>query len=215
MALQFSLFFSAFSTLLALINPLEALSVFISLTEDSDDARRRSIARKSCFYALLMMFFFLVFGTLILRIFGVSLSMVRMAGGLILMKIGFNLFSEPAPSAPAGRAPGQEPADVSFVPLAMPIMFGPGGIATIIGMTSLAQHSKAELASFAAIASAIVLTMAVTYLCLARANYILKRVGPKGVDAVTRIIGFFVCTMGMSLLFDGTMEALRASGLAR
>ena len=80
-------------------------------------------------------------------------------------------------------------------------------------MTSLVKHAKAEVLSFLAIASAIILTMAVTYLCLFRAQHILKLVGAKGVDAVTRIIGFFVSTMGMSLLFDGAMEALRANGV--
>jgi multiple antibiotic resistance protein len=80
-------------------------------------------------------------------------------------------------------------------------------------MTSLVQHSTAEVSSFLAIAAAIVLTMAVTYLCLFRAPHILKLVGAKGVDAVTRIIGFFVSTMGMSLLFDGAMEALQAYGV--
>lgn len=214
MASAFTLFLSAFSTLLALVNPLETLSVFLSLTKDQDEKQRRSIAIRSCLYALGLMFFFLVFGTLILRVFGVTLSMVRMAGGLILIKIGFSLFSGPASNL-AGGPPGASggPADVAFVPLAMPIMFGPGGIATIIGLTSLAKHSKTELSSFAAIAVAIVLTVAVTWLCLFRAERIFKLVGARGVDAVTRIIGFFVSTMGMSLLFDGAVEALQAYGV--
>ncbi|MGH6911732.1 MAG: MarC family protein, partial [Phenylobacterium sp.] len=142
------------------------------------------------------------------------LSMVRMSGGLILIQIGFSLFSGPASILPSGpKGASDQPEDIAFVPFAMPIMFGPGGIATIIGMTSLVKHSKAELPSFLAIAAAILLTMAVTYLCLFRAQHILRLVGAKGVDAVTRIIGFFVSTMGMSLLFDGAMEALKAYGV--
>ncbi|NEX93388.1 MarC family protein [Caulobacter sp. 17J65-9] len=206
MKAEYGLFLSAFTTLLALINPLEALSVFLGLTADADEKRRRQIARRSCLYALLMMFFFLAFGTVILKVFGVPLSMVRMAGGLILIKIGFQLFSGPA-SALAPSSPGQGPAHVSFVPMAMPIMFGPGGIATIIGMTSLARQASSEIAAFTALAAAILATMAITYLCLARAEHILKHIGPQGVDAVTRIIGFFVATMGMALLVHGTLEA--------
>lgn len=214
MAPEFTLFLSAFGTLLALINPLEALSVFLSLTKDQDEKQRRSIALRSCLYALLLMFLFLIFGTLILRIFGVPLSMVRMSGGLILIQIGFSLFSGSASNFGGGpKGSSDEPADIAFAPLAMPIMFGPGAIATIIGMTSLVRHSKAELSSFLAIASAIIVTMAVTYLCLFRAQAILKLVGAKGVDAVTRIIGFFLATMGIRLLFDGAMEALQAYGV--
>jgi multiple antibiotic resistance protein len=209
---EIGLFLSAFSTLLALINPLEALSVFLSLTKDVEPRERRSIANRACIYALALMFFFLVFGTLILRIFGVPLSMVRIAGGLVLMRIGYALFSQPAGLAPAPDA-AQGPTDVAFVPLAMPIMFGPGGIATVIGMTSLIARSQSEVASFAAVCAAFVATMAVTWLCLMRANRILLRLGRQGVDAVTRIIGFFVSTMGVSLLFDGVFEALRTHGL--
>lgn len=214
MAPEFTLFLSAFTTLLALVNPLEALSVFLSLTKDQDEKARQAIALQACLYAVGLMFFFLIFGTLILRIFGVPLSMVRMSGGLILIQIGFSLFSGPASNLAAGpKGSSDRPADIAFVPFAMPIMFGPGGIATIIGMTSLVKQSKAEVLSFLAIASAILLTMAVTYLSLFRAQHILNRVGAKGVDAVTRIIGFFVSTMGMSLLFDGAMEALQAYGV--
>ena len=214
MAPEFTLFVSAFTTLLALVNPLEALSVFLSLTDGQDEKQRQAIALRACLYAVGLMFFFLVFGTLILRIFGVPLSMVRMAGGLILIQIGFSLFSGPASSLAAGpKGAAGGPEDIAFVPFAMPIMFGPGGIATIIGMTSLVTHARAEVPSFLAIAAAILLTMAVTYLCLFRAQHILKLVGAKGVDAVTRIIGFFVSTMGMSLLFDGAMEALKSYGV--
>jgi len=213
MAPEFTLFVSAFTTLLALVNPLEALSVFLSLTKGQDEKQRQAIALRACLYAVGLMFFFLIFGTILLRIFGVPLSMVRMAGGLILIQIGFSLFSGPASNLTGPKGASDKPEDIAFVPFAMPIMFGPGGIATIIGMTSLVKQSRTEVLSFLAIASAILLTMAVTYLCLFRAQHILKLVGEKGVDAVTRIIGFFVSTMGMSLLFDGAMEALKAYGV--
>ena len=84
------------------------------------------------------MFFFLIFGTLTLKIFEVPLSMVRIVGGIILMRIGFSLF---LPDQGSGKSlvSGVSPdhiEDVAFVPLAMPMMFGPGVLATIIGMSS-------------------------------------------------------------------------------
>ena len=69
--------------MLAIINPLEALPVFLKLLEGEDANQHQQVARRSCLYAMLLLFFFLVFGTLILRIFGVSLSMVRIVGGTI------------------------------------------------------------------------------------------------------------------------------------
>jgi multiple antibiotic resistance protein len=89
-----TLFISTFSTLLAIINPLEALPVFLKLLEGKDANQHQWVARRSCLYAMLLVFFFFIFGTLILRIFGVSLSMLRIVGGIILLRIGFQLFSD-------------------------------------------------------------------------------------------------------------------------
>jgi multiple antibiotic resistance protein len=106
----------------------------------------------------------------------------------------------------------QKDEDVAFVPLAMPIMFGPGAIATILGMNATVKHSEFEIASFLAICVAIGATMYVTYLLLAYAEKVLRRIGPKGIDAATRIVGFFVSTMGMGLIFHGVVEAIQTYG---
>ncbi len=166
---ELSLFVGTFTTLLAIINPLEVLPVYLQLLLGKDERTHRAVARKSCVYALLLCFFFLVFGTLMLRIFG--------------------------------------------VPLAMPLMFGPGAIATIIGMTATIRRSSEEMLSFVAIAAAIALTMLVTYVCLAYADRLTKRLGPMGIDATTRIVGFFVSAIGVGLIFDGVIEALEMHGV--
>ena len=211
-----TLFVSVFTTLLAIINPLEALPVFLTLMQGRDVATQLRVARLSCFYAQLLMFFFLILGTLVLRIFGVPLSKVRIVGGIVLMRIGFELFSPSQSGAsmiPTNASAAASATDFAFVPLAMPIMFGPGAIATILGMTSLIKQSEFEVASFVAVSAAIAATMAVTYLCLAYARALVGRLGPKGIDAATRLVGFFVSTMGMGLIFHGVFEALQSYGL--
>lgn len=211
-----TLFISMFTTLVAIINPLEAIPVFLGLMQGKSSEEQNRVARKSCFYALLLAFFFLLFGTLMLRLFGVPLSMVRVVGGIILTRIGFQMFS-PSPQGKGTPGSGDETGangeDVAFIPLAMPIMFGPGAIATIIGMVSTVKQSGEELESFAAICLAIVATMAVTYLSLAYSKVILKKVGPKGIDAATRIVGFFVSAMGTGLIFHGVVEFLQSYGV--
>jgi len=91
MVREFSLFIGTFTTLLAIINPFEVLPVYLKLLAGKDVEKHRQVARQSCVYALLLSLFFLIFGNLILRLFGVPLSMVRIVGGIILMKIGFEL----------------------------------------------------------------------------------------------------------------------------
>ena len=206
-----SLFIGTFTTLLAVINPLEALPIYLQLLRDQDNQAHLRVARLSCLYAGLLMFFFLAFGTLTLKIFSVPLSMVRIVGGIILMRIGFSLFL-PAGGSGNSLLGGVSPdhiEDVAFVPLAMPLMFGPGVLATIIGMSSTVEHPLTDFISLAGISLAIVATMLVTYLILAYAKTLIKKIGPHGIDAATRIVGFFVAAMGMGLIFHGVVEALQ------
>ena len=206
-----TIFIGTFTTMLAVINPLESLPIYLKLLAGRDESAHLRVARLACLYATLLIFFFLVFGTAMLYIFSVSLSMVRIVGGIILMRIGFSLFL-PSPAGgvlPAGGsgATGQE-LDIAFVPLAMPLMFGPGVLATVLGMCSLVRHPITEFTTLLAISLACLAAMGVVYLTLASARYLMDRLGAKGVDAATRIVGFFLAAMGMGLVFHGVIEAL-------
>jgi multiple antibiotic resistance protein len=210
---EITLFVSTFTTLLAIINPFEVLPVFLKLLEGKDSAEHRRVARNSCLYTTLLCLFFLIFGTLMLQLFGVPLSMVRIAGGIVLMRIGFELFSPPPPGRGGITAAAAANANIAFTPLAMPLMFGPGAIATILGMAASVKHSTHEINSFVAIVPAILATMLVTFLCLFFAGRLARRLGAAGIDAITRIVGFFVSAMGVGLIFDGIIEALETHGL--
>jgi len=208
---ELTLFFSTFTTLLAVINPFEVLPVFLLLLRDKSNHERGRVAFMACLYALLLILFFLFFGAVILKIFGVSLSMVRIAGGIVLMKIGFELF---LPSSDGDGTPAfaRSTGNVAFMPLAMPLMIGPGPIATVLGMMATVEHSSHEALAFGVILGAIFLAVAVTYACLAFATRLTTTLGPLGIDAATRIVGFFVSAMGVSLIFNGVMDALRSAG---
>jgi len=213
MSHELQLFISTFTTLLAIINPLEALPVFLTLLAYRDERERRRVARLSCVYATILSLFFLAFGAFVLKLFGVPLSMVRIAGGIVLMRIGFDLFSPP-PSSGADTPHGADAnANIAFMPLAMPLMFGPGAIATILGMTASIRRLQNELVAYAAIVAAIFATMFVTYFCLAYAGRLVARLGAMGIDAITRLVGFFVAAMGVGLAFNGLIEALQAHGV--
>ena len=101
------------------------------------------------------------------------------------------------------------------MPLAMPLMIGPGPIATVLGMMATIEHSSHEALAFGAILAAIFLAVAATYACLAFATPLTKFMGPLGIDAATRIVGFFVSAMGVSLVFGGVVDALQSHGMER
>ena len=213
--MELTLFIGTFTTLLAVINPLEALPVYLKLLDGQDQQAHRRVAFRSCLYAAVMMLFFLVFGRFVLEIFGVPLSMVRIVGGIILMRIGFSLFLPSSSGSVSDRVGGtsEQSGNIAFVPLAIPLMFGPGALATVMGMSTMVKLSKPGVISFFAIFAAILATMLVTYLSLAYAKKILGRIGPLGIDAATRLVGFFVSAMGMGLIFHGLVEAIGQYGI--
>jgi len=202
-----TLFIGTFTTLLAVVNPLESLPIFLKLLAGQDKAAHRRVARQSCTYAALLTFFFLVFGTLVLKLFAVPLSMIRIVGGIILMRIGFSLFLPSASAAKNLEAP--QGGNIAFVPLAMPLMFGPGVLATILGWSSMVYHPISNFLSLVSISLAIAAAMLVTYFILAYAEKLLGRIGPQGIDAATRLVGFFVAAIGMGLIFHGVLEGLQ------
>ena len=207
-----TLFITTFTTMLAVINPLESLPIYLQLLAGQDEQAHRRVARLACLYATLLIFFFLVFGTVMLQIFSVPLSMIRIVGGIILMRIGFSLFL-PSPAGGVFQAGGSgstgQEVDIAFVPLAMPLMFGPGVLATVLGMCSLVRHPIAHFTSLLVISLACLAAMVIIYLTLTYARYLMDHLGAKGIDAATRIVGFFIAAMGMGLVFHGIIEALQ------
>jgi multiple antibiotic resistance protein len=203
---HFTIFIGTFTTLIAVINPLETLPIFLSFTSLKDKKATRKLAFRACLNALILMLSFLLLGTFILEIFGVDLSMVRTVGGIILLKIGFDLFNNPGNFIKTAAGDTGD-ADPAFVPLALPIMFGPGVLATVLSMTATKKGTN-DLATIAMVAIASLACMLVMYLILTSANQIMRRIGQKGIDAATRLVGFFVATMGMGLMFHGIGEFL-------
>ena len=206
MSHHFTILIGTFTPLIAVINPLETLPIFMSLSKGKNKKDMWKLAFRSCLYALILMLSFLVLGTFVLEIFGVDLSMVRAVGGIILLKIGFDLFNDPGNFITSAEGKGGN-SDPAFVPLALPIMFGPGVLATVLSMTATKKGSD-DLATIGMVAIASLACMLLMFFILISANQIVKRIGQKGIDAATRIVGFFVATMGMGLVFHGVGEFL-------
>src|SRR5258708_946502 len=151
--------------LLPLINPLAIAPTFLAITEGDSRERRMQQLRHACIYMVVILVSFLVGGTFIMGFFGISIPGLRIAGGLLVAGIGSSMLL----GSPADRRssdPGHEQArakrDVSFSPLAMPMMSGPGSIAVTVGFTSLARH----WIDYVAITLGIVVVAVTSYITL-------------------------------------------------
>jgi multiple antibiotic resistance protein len=196
--------------LLPIINPLSAGPTFLAITEGDSDERRREQARKGCCYMVAILVSFLIGGTFIMNFFGISIPGLRIAGGILLTGIGMNMLT----GASSGREPDEtreaarRKLDISFSPLAMPMLSGPGSIAVTLGFTSLATGWL----DYIAIILGIVAVAVLTYVVLRLSGKMVKFIGPVGVNGMTKIMGFLIMCMGVQFVVNGITdpELLRA-----
>lgn len=198
----FALFIAAFSSIISVANPLAAMPVFISLTERSTDTERIAVARKSSFYMFTILMTFLLAGTYIMSFFGISLSGIRIAGGLIILRAAYAMLnpdhSERKISAEAQEA-AKEKEDISFSPMAMPMLSGPGSIAVVIGLASQAEG----VLDIAIITIAILGSALIAYSVLRVAPFSAKYIGPTGMNVITRMMGFIAMAIGVQFILNG------------
>jgi multiple antibiotic resistance protein len=134
---------STVGALLPIVNPLSAVGLVMSITADLSEQERNEQIRRACIYMFCILTAFLVAGGLIMNFFGISIPGLRIAGGMIVSYLGFRmLFPESAAISGQERAEARAKADVSFTPLAMPSLSGPGSIAVVIGMSTTVQMSQ-------------------------------------------------------------------------
>ncbi len=200
-----AIFLGTFIGLLPIINPLSAGPTFLAITAGDSEARRREQARKGCFYMVAILVSFLIGGTFIMNFFGISIPGLRIAGGILLTGIGMDMLLARKATAQsedeAERAAALKKPDISFSPLAMPMLSGPGSIAVTLGFTSLAT----DWVDYVAIIAGIVCVALLTYVVLRLSSRMVQFIGPVGVNAMTKIMGFLIMCMGVQFVVNGIL----------
>ena len=191
--------------MLPIINPLAAAPTFLAITEGDNPARRREQARKGCFYMVGILVSFLIDGTFIMNFFGISIPGLRIAGGILMTGIGMDMLlvrkAANKPEEEEERAAAVKKPDISFSPLAMPMLSGPGSIAVTLGFTSLATSWVDYIAIIAGIISVALLT----YVVLRLSGRIVGLIGPVGLNAMTKIMGFLIMCIGVQFVVNGVL----------
>ncbi len=199
--------------LLPLINPLTAAPTFLAITEGDTRERRLQQLRMACLYMVGILVSFLIGGTFIMGFFGLSIPGLRIAGGLLVAGIGSAMLMGPAASSADAQAQQEARAkrDVSFSPLAMPMLSGPGSIAVTIGFTSLATHWL----DYVAIILGIVTVAIITYVTLRLADRIVRVIGANGMNALSKVMGFLILCIGIQFIVNGILGIATDPALIR
>jgi multiple antibiotic resistance protein len=188
--------------LLPLINPLASAPTFLAITEGDTHERRMQQLRMACIYMVVILVSFLVGGTFIMGFFGISIPGLRIAGGMLVAGIGSTMLMT-TPAETIVDDPAQQAArakrDVSFSPLAMPMLSGPGAIAVTIGFTSLATHWL----DYVAIILGIVTVAILTYVTLRLSERVVSVIGTNGMNALSKVMGFLILCIGIQFVVNG------------
>lgn len=165
------------SSLLVIVNPFTATLTFVSISPALSSSQQLQVASEASRYAFLILMGFAILGGFIFQLFGITLEAFRIAGGILLFFIGMEMVTA-RPSRTKVTATEQaesiEAEDISMIPLAFPMISGPGAITTTIVLMNEAQGSLAEIA---VILISIAVTMAITYLMLRHSEWIVERIG--------------------------------------
>lgn len=203
-----NLILGTFAALFSVVNPLGAVPLYLSLTQSDSPALRYQQARKACFYAVGILIVFLLIGTYILNFFSITIESMQIAGGLIIIRSGYNLMDATYKKAKAitqkVEKEAEQKEDISFSPLAMPMLSGPGSISLLISMAA----ETSGYVEYFCIILAILLLGVVTYIIFRSSPAVFDLLGQGGISAVSRIMGFIVMTIGIQFIISGSSTLL-------
>ncbi|MEY4055454.1 MAG: hypothetical protein RL519_789 [Pseudomonadota bacterium] len=202
------LFLSAFIALFVVIDPPGCAPIYAGLTSGASHAQARTMALRACFIATLILLVFAVFGEDLLGALHIELNSFRIAGGIMLFLIALDMVFEKRTQRREERAEKvkatPEIEDVSVFPMAMPMIAGPGSIATIMLLTARARGTQETLVVLGALGAVMVLTL----LALVAAGPLMKLLGSRVEAVITRLLGVLLAALAAQYVIDGLRATL-------
>jgi multiple antibiotic resistance protein len=190
---------ATFLALFPIVNPFGGVPLFFSLTSSLPDAERQRTALKTAVYVIAILVVFLFFGRFVLIFFGISLPVLKIAGGLIVANTAWGMVTGNGRMTAAETDEAATKADISLTPMAMPMLSGPGSIGVVMGLAADADSMTAYLG----MVIGIIALGLVVYLFLCLGGPLVKRLGPGAVGAINRIFGFLLLAIAVQLAWDG------------
>lgn len=191
-------FLDIFAKLFVVIDPFGSLVLFIAMTGNIDQKRRRSITIDATLYGGLILIFFAIFGSYLLYFFGISIEALEIAGGLILLIMGIEMVREG--DRPKSMGGGQTEQDIGIVPFATPFIAGPGAISLVIIL--IKGNVLANLTDTIFTLGSIIIVMGIIFLFFIYSTRITRLAGEKVLKALTRILGLLVAGIAIQYFIN-------------
>lgn len=202
-----STFLYVFTAMLPIVNPIGAAMFFLTLTPDLSRSDRNDLSLRVGIYAFFMTIVCLYVGSFILSFFGISLGVLRVAGGIVLFTAGWSTLNGPSFSEShdlnVRKVSKKDLIKKAFYPLTLPLTIGPGAIAVSAAIGSSMEITLPNVmgANLAALATCMVIWLSFRY-----SDLITKKLGDTGADAITRIFAFILVCLGVQIFWTGFSE---------
>src|SRR3984893_10150798 len=196
---------SAAATFLALfpiVDPFGGIPIFFTMTSTWSAQDRRRTAFKTGLWVFVILVTFLFFGRFVLQFFGISLPVIKIAGGLIVANTAWGMVTSHARITPEESHEAEDKEDISLTPLAMPLMSGPGAIGVVMGLAAHVDSAASYMGMVIGIAAVALTVFLFFYMGVA----LVRRLGPSAVGAINKIFGFLILAIAVPAGRDGVAD---------
>ena len=193
---------ATFLALFPIVNPPGGIPMFFTLTGEFTREERNRTALRTAFYVTVILVTFMLVGRVVLSFFGISLPVLKIAGGLIVANTAWGMVTATSRMTTEESSEALTKQDISLTPMAMPMLSGPGSIGVVMG---LAAHANGILAYVGMVIGIFLVGLSVL-MFLRLGGPLVKRLGPTGMGAITRIFGFLILSIAVQLVWDGVAD---------
>ncbi len=199
-------YIKVFLGVLAIMGPFSALPIFVNLTSNKSKVEKNQLAKSSSFYALLVALCSVWLGNAILDFFNISIAAFRVAGGILLLTLAINMINAKIPGSKQTPEELEEAKvstkDLAMIPLAIPLIMGPGAISTVI----VFSHYGSGLGHLLMMSLIVTILILNIYLFLKAAAYFSEKLGLIGVNVISRIMGLILAAIAVEFMASGLIK---------
>ena len=204
------IFIFLFAALFSVLNPIGTVPIFVGLTQDYSKKERSRVALWTGINVFIILIISFFIGQYVLQFFGITISALRIAGGIIIASSGFGLLNGKFNKNKGINKKVQQDIEnrneIALTPLAMPMLAGPGSISLLIAYYQEHHETASEIIWSCA---AILVVAILIYIILRSAHYLAKYLGASGIVAISRIVGFLTIAIGIQYIISSVLSIIR------
>tara|TARA_B100000029_G_C17543804_1_gene947698 strand:+ start:1280 stop:1918 length:639 start_codon:yes stop_codon:yes gene_type:complete len=208
MNVDLEFFILCFSSLFTLINPIGIVPIFISITEEHNQKERENIAIKAIIFSFFVLIIFAFIGEIIFAFYGITIHAFRIAGGILLFKISLDMIESKrsrTKTTPKEEKEAEDKNEIALTPLGVPLIAGPGSIASIMILSSEANGINKKLELFTALISVLI----ITFFIFQTSKFLSKKFGKSGLRIMQRIMGFILMVISIEFISKGIKDTIQ------